>query len=73
MAHAFERHLSRLLLGEIRGRWEQLSSSEVEECCADRSKLIDLLQRRYGFAKRRAEREVELFLGEFQDRLRLAA
>ena len=72
MAHAFERHLSRLLLGEIRGRWEQLSSSEVEEC-ADRSKLIDLLQARYGFTKRRAEKEVELLLGEFQDRLRLAA
>ena len=70
MAHAFER---RLLLGEIRGRWEQLSNSEVEECCADRSKLIDLLQARYGFAKKRAEKEVELFLGEFQDRLRLAA
>jgi hypothetical protein len=61
------------LLGEIRGRWQQLSVSEVEECCADRSKLIDLLQARYGFAKRRAEKEVELFLGEFQDRLRLAA
>jgi hypothetical protein len=73
MSHAFERHRSRLLLGEIRGRWGQLSSSEVEECCADRSKLIDLLQARYGFAKRRAEKEVELFLGEFQDRLRLAA
>ena len=73
MAYAFERHPSRLLLGEIRGRWQQLSVSEVEECCADRSKLIGLLQARYGFAKRRAEKEVELFLGEFQDRLRLAA
>jgi hypothetical protein len=73
MAHGSERNPSRLLLGEIRGRWEQLSSSEVEECCADRSKLIDLLQVRYGFAKRRAEKEVELFLGEFQDRLRMAA
>ena len=73
MAHGFERHLSRLLLGEIRGRWGQLSNSEIEECCADGSRLIELLQARYGFAKKRAEKEVELFLGEFQDRLRLAA
>jgi hypothetical protein len=72
MAHACERYTN-LLLGEIRGRWEQLSNSEIEECCGDRSKLIDLLQLRYGYVKRRAEKEVELFFGEFQDRLRLAA
>jgi hypothetical protein len=73
MAQAFEWQSRRLLLGEIRSRWEQLSSSEAEECSLDQSKLIDLLQSRYGYAKRRAEREVELFHGEFQDRLRLAA
>jgi hypothetical protein len=73
MAHAFEWQPSRLLLGEIRRRWGQLSSSTVEECSIDQSKLIDLLQARYGYAKKRAEKEVELFLGEFQDRLRLAA
>jgi hypothetical protein len=50
-----------------------LSHSEVEECSVDRSKLVGLLQARYGYAKRRAEKEVEIFFGEFQDRLRLAA
>lgn len=73
MAHAFERHSSRLLLGEMGRRWEQLSSSELEEGSADRSKLIGFLQARYGYARRRAELEVELFFGEFQDRLRMAA
>lgn len=73
MANAFERQPSRLLLGEIRRRWEQLSSSESEQCSVDESKLIDLLQARYGYAKRRAEREVDLFFGEFQARLRRAA
>lgn len=73
MANAFERQPSRLLLGEIRRRWEQLSTSEIEQCSVDESKLIDLLQARYGYAKRRAEKEVELFFGEFQDRLRMAA
>jgi hypothetical protein len=73
MANAFEWHPNRLLAGEIRRRWEQLSNSEVEECSVDQSKLIELLQSRYGYARRRAELEVELFCGWFQDRLRMAA
>jgi len=64
---------NRLLQGEILSRWDQLTLAEVERCGTDLSKLIDLLQARYGYAKRRAEREVELFFEEFQDRLRLAA
>ena len=63
----------RLLSGEITRRWQLLTTSDIEECCADRSKLIELLQTRYGYAHRRAEKEVELFLGEFQNRLRMAA
>ena len=64
---------NRFIRGEITRRWEQLTNSDVEECCADRSRLIDLLQSRYGYARKRAEKEVELFFGEFQDRLRMAA
>jgi hypothetical protein len=30
------------------------------------------LQARYGYARRRAEKEVDLFFGEFHDRLRMA-
>ena len=63
---------SRLLRGEMLNRWGQLTTGDIEECGTDRSKLIDILQARYGFAQARAEREVELFLGDFQDRLRLA-
>jgi hypothetical protein len=73
MTHPFDRNRKRLLFGEICRRWRQLSHSEVEECSVDRSKLVGLLQARYGYAKRRAEKEVEIFFGEFQDRLRLAA
>ncbi len=62
-----------LIRGEIMRRWEQLTSTEIEECCKDQSRLIDFLQTRYGYAKRRAEKEVELFFGDFQDRLRMAA
>jgi len=65
--------LSRVLRGEILSRWEQLTTNDLEEGVTDRSRLIDILQARYGFAKKRAEKEVELFFGEFRDRLRLAA
>jgi hypothetical protein len=72
MAHAeFNRHPTRLLRGEILGRWGQLTASDIEDC--DRFQLITVLQSRYGYARRRAEKEVELFFGEFQERLRMAA
>ena len=61
------------LRGEIMCRWQLLTSTEIEEGCVDRSKLITFLQDRYGFAQRRAEQEVNLFYLDFQDRLRMAA
>ena len=74
MANAkFNSNPNRLLCGEMTRRWQQLSTSDIEESCADRSKLIEALQARYGFAKARAEKEVELFFLEFQTRLRMAA
>lgn len=61
------------LRGEIMRRWQELSASEIDECWTDRSKLVAFLQSRYGYARRRAEQEVDLFYGEFQNRLRMAA
>jgi hypothetical protein len=61
------------LRGEIMQRWQHLSTSEIDECCADLSKLITLLQIRYGYARRRAEKEADLFYIEFEDRVRMAA
>lgn len=64
---------SPLLRGEILRRWEQLTTSDIEDCGNDHSKLISLLVARYGYATRRAEKEVALFFGDFHDRLRMAA
>ena len=64
---------TRFFRGEIASRWQQLTTSDIEECCTDRSKLTGLLETRYGYARSRAEKEVELFFGEFHDRLRMAA
>ena len=71
MAHANKDPLH-LLRGEIMSRWEHLTASDVDECCSDRSRLIDVLQYRYGYVKRRAEKEAELFFCEFQTRFRMA-
>ena len=69
----FESVSNRFLRDEIARRWEQLTSSDIEECSADQTKLPRVLEMRYGFAHRRAEKEADLFIGEFHDRLRLAA
>ena len=69
----FGNHSNRLLRGEILRRWEQLTATDIEESGTDPSGLIQLLQTRYGYAERRAEKEVALFFGDFQDRLRRAA
>jgi hypothetical protein len=61
------------LRDEIARRWQQLTTSEIEVCCTDQSKLIDILQSRYGYSTSRAEKEVDLFFGEFQNRIRMAA
>lgn len=68
-----DRHLGHLLRGEILSRWEQLTPPDIEECGSDCSKLADVLQTRYGYARRRAEKEVDLFFDEFHERLRRAA
>jgi hypothetical protein len=73
MALARSNSYSPLLRGEMLRRWEQLTNSDLDECGDDRSRLINLLETRYGYAKRRAEKEVALFFGDFQDRLRMAA
>ena len=69
----FESVSNRFFRDEIARRWQQLTNSDIEECSADQSRLANLLEKRYGYARRRAENEVAIFIGEFQDRLRLAA
>ncbi len=64
---------TRFFRGEMTRRWQELTTSEIEECCTDRTKLSGLLQTRYGYARSRAEKEVALFFGEVQARLRMAA
>ena len=58
---------------EINYNWNQLSSDEVDEIQGRRDNLVFLLQRKYGYARRRAEKEVERVVTEFEDKLRRAS
>jgi uncharacterized protein YjbJ (UPF0337 family) len=58
---------------EINCHWTQLSSEEVARLDGRRDNLVILLQEKYGYARRRAEREVERVIAEFEDKLRRAS
>ena len=58
---------------ELDHHWQELSSDELDGVDGKRDNLVYLLERRYGYARRRAEREVDRVVSEFEDRLRRAS
>lgn len=58
---------------ELNYQWKQLTADELDRVDGRRDNLVFLLENRYGYARRRAEREVDLFVNEFADRLRRAS
>jgi len=58
---------------EANHHWTELSSDDLDGIDGRRDNLICLIERRYGYARRRAEREVERVVAEFEDRLRRAS
>ena len=50
------------LKGSVRERWGQLTDDDVDRVGGNAEQLIGLVQERYGYAKDRAQREVEDFL-----------
>ena len=55
---------------EIQDRWAHLSRDDLDQIDGRPDCLAVLLERRYGYARRRAEREVERIVTEFVDKLR---
>jgi uncharacterized protein YjbJ (UPF0337 family) len=58
---------------ELDYQWNKLSSDELDQIDGKRDNFVFLLERRYGFARTRAEKEVDLFVEEFEARLRKAS
>ena len=44
--------------GEVARRWTRLSEDDVERIRWNAEALVDLLQRRYGYERARAQREI---------------
>jgi uncharacterized protein YjbJ (UPF0337 family) len=58
---------------ELRYQWSQLSPDDIDHIDGKRDDLVSILERRYGFARGRAEKEVDTFVNEFEDKLRRAS
>jgi uncharacterized protein YjbJ (UPF0337 family) len=58
---------------ELNHRWQHLTPDDLDRVHGKWDDLVVLLERRYGYARRRAEKEVDLFVSEFSDRLRKAS
>ena len=58
---------------EINDHWAELSSDDLDQINGRRDNLVILLESRYGYARRRAEKEVERVVTEFEDKLRRAS
>jgi uncharacterized protein YjbJ (UPF0337 family) len=58
---------------ELKHQWNQLSSDDLDGIDGKSDNLVFLLEHRYGYARRRAEREVERVVLEFEDKLRRAS
>ena len=58
---------------EINDHWTELSSDDLDQINGRRDNLVILLESRYGYARRRAEKEVERVVTGFEDKLRRAS
>ncbi len=45
--------------GKIKEKWGQLTDDDLEQAAGHRDQLIGILQRRYGYERDRAERDLE--------------
>jgi uncharacterized protein YjbJ (UPF0337 family) len=52
------------LKGSVKKRWGKLTDDEVDQVEGETQKLIGLLQKKYGYAKKKAEKQVDEFLDE---------
>jgi uncharacterized protein YjbJ (UPF0337 family) len=51
--------------GEVKKWWGQLTDDDLDTVAGNRDKLIGKLQERYGYAKEKAEEEVDRRLREY--------
>lgn len=62
----FEQQWSQLR-GQVKGWWDRLTEADLEQVAGKKSQLIQVVQQKYGYARERAEQEVERRLREYSD------
>ncbi len=50
------------LRGKIKERWGKITDHDLDQIEGKREQLAGLLQQKYGFARQRAEKEIDQFL-----------
>ena len=55
--------------GKVRERWSKITNDDLDRIEGHPDQLASLIQERYGYARDRAEQEVDTFLREMNDRL----
>ena len=53
------------LKGNVREKWGDLTDDDVDKVDGRAERLVGLIQERYGYAKQRAEDEVDSFLARY--------
>jgi len=61
------------LRGEVNSQWAHVSEDDLDRVDGKRGNLVTLLENHYGWARTRAEREVDLLITGFEARLRRAS
>lgn len=56
------------LRDEIQERWSKFTDDDLDLIEGRADQLIDLLQEKYGYARERAEQEVDAFVEEMQQK-----
>ncbi len=54
--------------GKIKERWGKITDSDLDRLRGNREQLAGLLQQKYGYAKEKAEKEIDQFLSWVQSK-----
>jgi len=52
--------------GEVKQKWGKLTDDDLAQVEGKEEQLLGLLQKRYGYAKEKAEEEYKEFIGRYQ-------
>lgn len=56
------------LRSEAQRRWSKLSDMDLDKTRGQADKLVDLVEERYGYGRRKAEKQVDKFMRRYGDK-----